>query len=98
MTDLLSGYRFKLNGDLEIDLPMEVSVTINTASNQSLIIDKVFGPWAVYPIRIILNPERAGWVVERSYCLKEENGDYSDLIWKEAAFIPGWPDEVKLDD
>lgn len=52
-------------GELEYQPPYDETVTVNIGANQTIIIDKLFGPLIAETVRIRLDYGPGTWVVER---------------------------------
>lgn len=81
---------------MEISPPHEENeITINIGAHQTVTIDKLYGPWSVWAIRVRADFESADWVIEQEYCVTDENGNDSERRWAERARFTTWPPEVR---
>jgi len=89
---------------IEKDMPawyvgsLEGEITVNIGLEPAVIIDKLFGPWAVWEIKCRLDYETGSWIIEQAYCETDKDGNDGPILWKERARFSGWPDEVKMGD
>jgi hypothetical protein len=67
-------------GEWEVNIPSDQKVTINIGANQTIEIDKLYGPLAALGVRIRLEyaNDKSDWVVEREKI--SSNGAESEWI------------------
>lgn len=79
------GYLASRHGRVEWTAPSagmrtdKLEVVVNISASHAVIIDKLFGPWAVDLIRVSLDYENADWVIEQRSC---------NATWIEVARFP----------
>jgi hypothetical protein len=62
---------------------------VNICHDHVVKIDKLYGPWAVWPIRTRLDYQTEDWVIEQLHCREKDNAD--ETFWVEMARFPAWP-------
>jgi hypothetical protein len=80
-----SERRLLLQGEVEIDRR-----EIHVMGDDPIVIDKMFGPLAFWPVRITASIETCEWVIERMFGPEGE--------WREVARVPGQLEEDYLPD
>lgn len=82
----------------EFNIGTESHVTINCIANQTIEINKLFGPLAALNVRVRLEyfGDRSDWVVEREKPIPNADGTWSDVEWVEVTRWDcqlDWPSE-----
>lgn len=82
----------------EINIGTDDHVVINCMANQTIEIDKLFGPLAALGVRIRLEYKNgvSDWVIEREVPIPESDGTWVDVSWVEVARWDcqmGWPEK-----
>lgn len=74
-------------GKWEINLRYDTEAVINCSANQTIEIDKLYGPLAALGVRIRLeyNDKCSDWVVEREILKNDDQGNSLPAVWKEVA-------------
>ena len=65
-----------------------LGITVDIGAHQKVIIEKLYGPWTVYSVRVSLDWDSACWVIE------QEIEDDGKMAWVERARFMGWSPEV----
>ena len=78
-----------LQGQIRRDFGLK---EIHVAADETITVDKMFGPLVFFPIRVTADLDSGDWVIER------QSGD--DGSWSEAARIPGqtaedYPEDIE---
>ena len=73
-------------GELEIN-PNPKFVRINIHADQTVEIDKLYGPRVVMAIRTRVELTPNEWVIEQEFLIEYESGE-SDTEWREVARFP----------